>query len=68
MKSKYFNKYLDEYCTYHQVERDDVIKIEKGGSFSKSDQTNRSITKQGTYFHPDLVVLFTRWIKPAFGV
>ena len=66
MKSRYFNEYLDEYCLYHQVERDDVIKIVKG-NFSKSDQTNRSITQQGTYFHPDLVVLFARWINPAFG-
>jgi len=67
MKSKYFNEYLEEYCLYHQVERDDVIKVVKG-NFSKSDQTNRSITQQGTYFHPDLVVLFARWINPAFGV
>ena len=67
MKSKYFNEYLNEYCKYHKVVREDVIKIVKG-NFSKSDQTKRSITQQGTFFHPDLAVLFARWLNPAFGV
>lgn len=66
MKSKYFKEYLNSYCKYHKVERDHVIQIVKG-NFSKSDQTKRSIT-QGTFLHPDLAVLFARWINPDFAV
>jgi ethanolamine utilization protein EutQ (cupin superfamily) len=67
MKSKYFNEYLEAYCKYHQVTREQVIRIVKG-NFSNSDQTKRSITQQGTFLHPDLVVLFARWINPDFAV
>ena len=66
MKSKYFKEYLDAFCKYHQLNYEDVVKTVKG-NFGKSDPTKRGIT-QGTYFHPDLVVLFARWINPDFAV
>lgn len=66
IKSKYFTEYLDAFCRYHQLKYKDVVKTAKG-NFSKSDPSNLGIT-QGTYFHPDLVVLFARWINPDFAV
>jgi len=67
MKSKYFKEYLNAFCKYHQLKYEDVVKTVKG-NFGKSDPTKRGITQQGTYFHPDLVVLFARWINPDFAV
>ncbi|WP_299463874.1 KilA-N domain-containing protein [uncultured Microscilla sp.] len=66
MKSKYFKDYVQAFCKYHQLGYEDVVKAVKG-NFSKSDPTKRGIT-QGTYFHPDLAVLFARWINPEFAV
>ncbi len=66
MKSKYFTEYVQAFCSYHQLSYDAVVKTIKG-NFSKSDDTKSGIT-QGTYLHPDLVVLFARWINPDFAV
>ncbi|HAS40406.1 MAG TPA: DNA-binding protein [Microscillaceae bacterium] len=66
IKSKYFTEYVSAFCRYYDLKYEDVVKTIKG-NFSKSDHSNLGIT-QGTYFHPDLVVLFARWINPAFGV
>lgn len=66
VKSKYFTDYVKAFCKYHQLSYDDVVKTIKG-NFSKSDHSKIVIT-QGTYFHPDLVVLFARWINPDFAV
>ncbi|WP_299452092.1 KilA-N domain-containing protein [uncultured Microscilla sp.] len=66
IKSKYFTEYVKAFCKYHQLDYSDVVKTFKG-NFSKSDHSKTGIT-QGTYFHPDLVVLFARWINPDFAV
>ena len=66
MKSKYFKDYVKAFCKYHQLGYEDVVKTVKG-NFSKSDPSKIGIT-QGTYFHPDLAILFARWINPDFAV
>lgn len=66
IKSKYFKEYVQAFCKYHNLEYGDVVKTLKG-NFSKSDHSKLGIT-QGTYFHPDLAILFARWINPEFAV
>ena len=66
MNSKYFTEYLAAYCKFYDVAYKDVVKKVKG-NFKKSDYRNPVIT-QGTFLHPDLAILFARWINPEFAV
>jgi len=67
MKSKYFKEYLEAYCDFYDVKPESVINIVKGGNLRGIDPTKR-VNDQGTYLHPDFVVLFARWINPRFAV
>lgn len=66
IKSKYFTEYVNAFCKHHNLTYDEVVKTVRG-NVSKSNPLNLGFTK-GTYFHPDLVVLFARWINPDFAV
>lgn len=66
MNSKYFTEYLSAYCEFYDIELKDVVKKVKGGN-TKTDYRNPVIV-QGTFLHPDLAVLFARWINPKFAV
>ena len=66
INSKYFTDYLDAYCAFHNVKPEDVVMKVKGGD-TKTDYRN-SVIGQGTFLHPDLAILFARWINPRFGV
>lgn len=67
INSKYFNEYLIAYCKFHNVSRDDVIKVVVGGNI-KNIASRNFVSDQGTFLHPDFVVLFARWINPDFAV
>lgn len=67
MKSKYFKEYLEAYCEFYDVKPENVINVVKGGNLRATDPTKR-VNDQGTYLHPDFVVLFARWINPKFAV
>lgn len=67
IKSKYFKEYLNAYCEFHKVDKSKVIVVNKGGDLRNTDPSKR-VNDQGTYFHPDFVVLFARWINPDFAV
>lgn len=66
INSKYFTQYLDAYCKFHNIRHEDVVIKVKGGD-TRTDYRN-PVIGQGTFLHPDLVVLFARWINPKFAV
>ncbi|EAY27243.1 KilA-N domain-containing protein [Microscilla marina] len=67
INSKYFNEYLNAYCNFYDVSREDVVKVVVGGNV-KNIASRNYVSDQGTYIHPDFVVLFARWINPKFAV
>ena len=60
MRSKQFNEYLEAFCNFYRLKKEDVIKTQKGG--------NVKVNESGSYLHPKLAVVFARWISPEFAV
>lgn len=66
INSKFFTEYLSAYCEFYNVKQSDIVKKVKGGN-TKTDY-RKPVIGQGTFLHPDLAVLFARWISPKFAV
>lgn len=60
MRSKRFNEYLEAFCSFYSLPKDEAVKTLRGGNVKEN--------QAGTYLHPKLVVTFARWISPDFAV
>lgn len=58
MRSKAFTQYKKAFCKIYRTEEKDIIRIKQGGMSNE----------QGTYLHPRLAIVFTRWISAEFAV